>query len=1446
MRSGDANPCIYEFDLLTFWLGIPRCHFHCRTPATSTDPPQAGAQTKRRRVDAMLGRGNINSNPIVCDLTGRGSYTIGGSSGSSSTYITMQPTVISRTTSTDEAPPPGRTTKIKANSGREKEWKSEEGRKGKKPRTGSPIPNPRSPTPNPRSPIPEDSDSDCSEAADDDLTTEMAALRSRMEADMAYTGSYRGAIWNAQGFLACKPTKYDKKLKKILSLLRNADFLMINETHSTQGKAAAMDTILTKYGLTARWSHGGSRRGGVAVIIKNTFLEKFRSNEPQWFDIEAGTAAIMRLQGKEGNLDIAPIYLPTGNQGETEGGRRSLLSLRSEIRTKIARHIRSRHAALTILGGDFNYVTEREDRMSKATAEWSKAADDKEEEDFTKKLGKRKQLHEIYQPHATHSCAKARSRIDRVYTTQCVSEQLDTKLGCAALDWDNELSAHRPVYFFKTRKSAVKAPRTGPLPQGPLSGLNWHKRVTCKYLELLKEYAEHTCPMRRLQALKQAVHEVTWTMHEDAVKANSTTLAEDNDDKLGWTMRFIRAVEKNNRSVSEKCIRAYPLLTKLVDAQDPHLRAGGKLQPIKAHAIELSRAMVLAEMRAIQSDDGSVGEDTQRNRRSKIQEKLRMLKPGACNTVGAIKCADGTMAVGSTEIATELRRHWKEVFAAKPCDPQLLDQWLREGLPQGAVWDDQDLQFRIRAEDIRRAIRQAPNTMAGPDGLPYKVWKRLGDLGAATLFEAIQSLGTDGARERLQQTDDSIAGDHHQFNLGSMVFLPKKVAGVDPIHGDYYTATDVRPLVIVNTDNRIMASAMRIRLEPIFAGWISTNQRGFLSGRSMLSNVVDIEHLAQKVAMHNKQGAIMLLDFKAAFPSISHEYLHTTLKALGIPEHTLNLIKMLYDEHRCNINMGGEVQDGFDINTGIRQGCPLSPLIFALVMDILLRRIQDKLPEVVIRAFADDIALVIPDIEAAMPILQEIFHGAHKVANLELNMPKCVVIPLYLGTMESIGTDFRSRFPDWAAISVETKGTYLGMVIGPGAGQSSWDKPLKKFLGVAKSWGKLGMGLTYSAAAYAIYALPTLTFVGQLKSPSKEALLTEEKALRAIVPGPYRWILPKDLYYLSDLYGQGKSFPSLSQACSAAQRRVWQFEDKQQGGLRIVERYREQQDWIWQGEYFPRYQAWQQWFDESPVATLHKNANKLREENNLGERTLLALAGKPTDPAEYDHKKRIQVKKCFQKVTRQALRKQETPNPVARMRHKLERWHLPGAAGITDGRVFRELNRLHEFVPPKVCAAVLRTLWNGWTSDDRFQGTKHCVLGCCGFTDTDSIEHYAICPQVVRFNRTFLQLKEAQGGNNLSTFIVMGLNLGTVLDQNLALRAISAYAVYRTTILCRLNGNRDTAVVDDMLRQYAREAVRGHGVATSILEGSYTRGLNNGGITTPVIDLEGAMSDLED
>ena len=60
--------------------------------------------------------------------------------------------------------------------------------------------------------------------------------------------------------------------------------------------------------------------------------------------------------------------------------------------------------------------------------------------------------------------------------------------------------------------------------------------------------------------------------------------------------------------------------------------------------------------------------------------------------------------------------------------------------------------------------------------------------------------------------------------------------------------------------------------------------------------------------------------------------------------------------------MGGETFEGFDMRSGIRQGCPLSPLIFAVAVDVLLRRAQHLLPEDLSRVYADDLGMVMGDV----------------------------------------------------------------------------------------------------------------------------------------------------------------------------------------------------------------------------------------------------------------------------------------------------------------------------------------------------------------------------------------------------------------------------------------------------------------------------------------------------
>jgi hypothetical protein len=92
---------------------------------------------------------------------------------------------------------------------------------------------------------------------------------------------------------------------------------------------------------------------------------------------------------------------------------------------------------------------------------------------------------------------------------------------------------------------------------------------------------------------------------------------------------------------------------------------------------------------------------------------------------------------------------------------------------------------------------------------------------------------------------------------------------------------------------------------------------------------------------------------------------------------------------------GGE-GEWFETTRGIRQGCPLSPLIFAVVVDVLLRRLVEVLGEEgCTRAFADDTAAVVDDFFGVLPRIAKLFDEYAAISGLFLNYAKTIVIPLW-------------------------------------------------------------------------------------------------------------------------------------------------------------------------------------------------------------------------------------------------------------------------------------------------------------------------------------------------------------------------------------------------------------------------------------------------------------------
>ena len=87
---------------------------------------------------------------------------------------------------------------------------------------------------------------------------------------------------------------------------------------------------------------------------------------------------------------------------------------------------------------------------------------------------------------------------------------------------------------------------------------------------------------------------------------------------------------------------------------------------------------------------------------------------------------------------------------------------------------------------------------------------------------------------------------------------------------------------------------------------------------------------------------------------------------------------------------------GFAVGPGIRQGCPLSPVLFAAVVDLLLRMLRARLgPDVCIRAFADDVGIVLTDVRSQLPLLARALREFGSISGMHINLPKTVGIPLW-------------------------------------------------------------------------------------------------------------------------------------------------------------------------------------------------------------------------------------------------------------------------------------------------------------------------------------------------------------------------------------------------------------------------------------------------------------------
>ena len=87
---------------------------------------------------------------------------------------------------------------------------------------------------------------------------------------------------------------------------------------------------------------------------------------------------------------------------------------------------------------------------------------------------------------------------------------------------------------------------------------------------------------------------------------------------------------------------------------------------------------------------------------------------------------------------------------------------------------------------------------------------------------------------------------------------------------------------------------------------------------------------------------IILINAEKAFDKVQHPFIFKTFSKVGIEGAFLNIIKAIYERRTANVILNGQKLRAFPLRSGTRQGCPLSPLLFNIVLEVLATAIRQN------------------------------------------------------------------------------------------------------------------------------------------------------------------------------------------------------------------------------------------------------------------------------------------------------------------------------------------------------------------------------------------------------------------------------------------------------------------------------------------------------------------------
>ena len=166
-----------------------------------------------------------------------------------------------------------------------------------------------------------------------------------------------------------------------------------------------------------------------------------------------------------------------------------------------------------------------------------------------------------------------------------------------------------------------------------------------------------------------------------------------------------------------------------------------------------------------------------------------------------------------------------------------------------------------------------------------------------------------------------------------------------PTKGNAKEWSNYRTIALISHDSQVMFKILQARLQQYMNRELPDVQAGFRKGRGTRDQIANIHWIIEKAREFQKNIYFCFIDYAKAFNCVDHNKLWKILKEMGIPDHLTCLLRNVYAGQEATVRGGHGTTDWFQIGKGVHQGCILSPCLFNLCVEYVMRNtvLEDKL-----------------------------------------------------------------------------------------------------------------------------------------------------------------------------------------------------------------------------------------------------------------------------------------------------------------------------------------------------------------------------------------------------------------------------------------------------------------------------------------------------------------------